>query len=148
MEQKQKNITVNGVEIVFPVWSMKKQLQKQSVIFPIVSRPLSNAVAMWDDGEDDEEEAQKYFFAGVIKGVMDALAEADMDVVAPQLLEGVAFRGPQGVLKPLTIKAIDAEEVDLNLGHLYTIFAAIVKVNYGPLLNSGLQESLKQIMTL
>lgn len=144
-----KEMQVNGVTVKFPVWNMRKQLDNQSVIFPIISRPISNAVAMWDGDEESTDEDESYFMAAVIKGVMDSLAECDMNEVAPKLLSDVAYYDPSsGTPKQLTVDAIDKGEAPFNLGHLYTIFAAIVKVNYGPLFDSGLQDSMSQIMNL
>lgn len=147
---EQKEIQVNGTTVKFYVWDMKKQLENQSVIFPIISRPISNAVAMWDtDNDEDGSGDESLFMSAVIKGVMDSLAECNMNEVAPKLLSDVAYYDPQsGTPKQLTVESIDKGDAPFNLGHLYTIFAAVIKVNYGPLLNSGLQDSMNEIMNL
>lgn len=128
------NITIRGVEISTPKWDMLTQLKNQSLVLPLVSKPITAAVAMQEEREGDEG----MFIAAILDGVMKALAEADMTRVGPALLEGATYRNEHGVLKPLTLD--NFEKAGLNLMDFYVVALTVIKENYGPLLKGGLQD--------
>lgn len=142
MQYKDLKVKVKDVEQVFkiPVWDMNKQIQNQGKVLPLVSAPISNAVAMMGDEEDES-----MFMAAVIKGVLDALSSAQFPSAVPALIADVQYNNENGVVQHgLTVDKLQA--LGGNLSTLYAICIAVIKENYGPLLQGGLQDSLMSIM--
>lgn len=135
-----KNFKAGDIEFTIPKWPMSKQLTKQGVVLPILSGPLSTALAYKDNVEDN------VFQAAMVAAIMEALSEVDMNQVCATLFDGVAYRNESGVPELLTVNKLD--EIGIGTGELYLLVAAIIKVNYGGLLKNDLGDSLTSLMEL
>lgn len=143
MQYTDLKVKIKDKEHVFniPTWDMNKQIQNQNKVLPLVSSPISNAVAMM--GEEDNDESM--FMAAVIKGVLDALSSEEFPKAIPALLSDVGYFNANGVAQSgLTVDKL--QDLGGNLSTLYTICIAVIKENYGPLLQGGLQDSLLSIV--
>lgn len=135
-----KNFKVGDIEFTIPKWPMSKQLTKQGVVLPILSGPLSTAIA-YQEGVDDN-----VFQAAMVAAIIESLSEVDMNLVCNTVFDGVAYKNENGVPELLSLKKID--ELDIEIGDLLLLVAAIIKVNYGGLLKNGLGDSLTSLMEL
>lgn len=135
-----KIFKTGGIEFTIPKWPMSKQLPKQGVVLPILSGPISTALAYRDSAEES-------VFQGVmVAAIMEALAEVDMIELCNTLFDGIGYRNSDGVMDTLSVKDID--KIGIETGDLYLLVAAIIKVNYGGLLKNGLEDSLNALMEL
>lgn len=127
-------LVLGGRTFYIPKWNMRRQLKNQKSVLPLVTRPISAAVAMADEKGDEQ-----LFVAAIVEGVMKALQETDLEAISSDLLYDVTYRtdgGGKGVLTSLE----DIEKLGLTLADFYKIVIAVIKENYGPLLKDGLQD--------
>lgn len=132
-------VKVGSLIVEIPKWDMRTQLRHQKTVLPLVTRPITSAVAMSDEGTE-----QSIMMAAILEGVLKSLAESDIEALAPALLEQCTYRNEHGVKKPLTFD--DFEKNGLTIIHLYQVIIAVIKENYGPLLKDGLQDLMGQLM--
>lgn len=136
----EKNFTVNGVEFTLTKWTMKEQLERQNIVLPVVSGPLTTAIAYSESAEES------YMIAAIISGLVDSLAEVNMVEFANVCLNGVSHRNENGVKKVTTLNEL--EKMGFESSDVYVLLAAVIKVNYGGLLKKDLQDSLQDLINL
>ena len=126
-----------GEKTVFiPKWNMKKQIQKQPIVFPLVSDAVASAIMMaTEDGEEEGDVGM--FSAALVKSVMTGISGADMEEVFNAVLEGVGYTQANGVKDLLTLEK--AEAAGYTLADIYGIAIEVIMENYGPLLKDGFQ---------
>lgn len=126
-----------GEKTVFiPKWNMKKQIQKQPIVFPLVSDAVASAIMMaTEDGEEEGDVGM--FSAALVKSVMTGISGADMEEVFNAVLEGVGYTQANGVKDLLTLEK--AETAGFTLADIYGITIEVIMENYGPLLKDGFQ---------
>ena len=131
------DITVNGRMLKVPEWSVQDHIRKTKYVMPLVSTPMANAAAM--ASEDDE--SGSLYMAALIKGVASALAEEDLSITIPQLLEGVIYINDNGVPKQATLDNLE-KDCGMKFQHILKICVSVIKVNVGPLFDGDLQEMM------
>lgn len=126
-----------GEKLVFiPKWNMKKQIQNQPTIFPLVSDAVASAIMMaTENGEEDGDVGM--FSAALVKSVMTGIGGANMEQVFNAVLEGVGYTQANGVKDILTLDK--AEAAGFTLADIYAISIEVIMENYGPLLKDGFQ---------
>lgn len=131
-----REFEVGGKKVLLPKWDMRKQIQKQPVIFPLVSDAVASAIMMaTEDGEEDGDVGM--FSAALVKSVMTGISGADMEEVFKTVLEDVGYTQANGVKDLLTLD--NAESAGFTLAEIYGIAVEVIMENYGPLLKDGFQ---------
>lgn len=125
-------ITVNDRQLTIPTWNMRTQIANTSFVMPLVSEPMVNAMAVAD------EDSESMYVAAVIKGVTTALAQSNLEVIIPKLLDGVVYYNENGVPKMASMDAL--EKAGFQYHHLLKICMEVIRHNVGPLLQGGLQD--------
>jgi hypothetical protein len=126
-----KEVVVKDTKFFIPEWNMRKQMANAKFVIPLVIDPMSNAVAV--SGDDDEN----LYGAALIRGVGSAIAESDLEVVIPKLLDGVTYISDKGVPDMATLDKL--EKAGFNFFDLMKICLEVLKVNVGPLFNGDFQ---------
>jgi hypothetical protein len=142
MELAQETTLIAGRQFTFPKWSMRKQLQHQNVILPLIKDPMVNAVAVVSDG--DEEQDQGMFMAAMLSGVIDSLTKADMGVLEKACLGDVTFVNQNGIPKMATVEELEKDGLDISA--FYEIVLHVIKTNYSPFFKGGLQRMMQAFM--
>lgn len=125
-------VVVNDRKIKIPTWTMRQQIANTSFVMPIVSEPMINAMAVAD------EDSETLYVAAVIKGVTTALAQSDLNMVIPKLLDGVVYYNENGVPKMASLDTLEKEGFGFH--HVLKICVEVIRHNVGPLLQGGLQD--------
>lgn len=129
-----KEVVIKDTKFFIPEWNMRKQMANSKFVIPLVIEPMSNAVAV--AGDDDEN----LYGAALIRGVGNAIAESDLDTVIPKLLDGVTYITANGVPEMATLDKL--EKHGLNFYDLLKVCLEVLKVNVGPLFNGDFQEMM------
>lgn len=132
-------VEIDGFEFKIPKWNMRKQLENQNSILPLIKDPMVNAVAMMG-----EEEDQSLFLAAMVKGVFESIQKADINNLEKVCLQGVIFRRKSGVADMVTVDKLEQEGLDIST--FWQIILNVVKVNYRPFFNGGLQKIMQNMM--
>lgn len=129
-----------GKEFKIPLWDMRKQLQNENIIMPLIKEPLMTAAAMATSSEMGEE----LFMAGLVEGLLEALSGIDMLKLVELLLEGINVRSTKGGLINATIENLQEEGCDLATVHVLCV--KVIQENYKPLLKKDLMGSLTNLL--
>lgn len=135
-----KEFTHKGVEFILPKWTMREQLERQKVVLPVISGPLTTAIAYSD------HESESMMIAAVVSGLVESISEVDMVSFSSICLKGVVHKNENSVKTMTTLDEL--EKLGWEASDVYILLAAIVKVNYGGLLKKDLQDSLTSLMEL
>jgi len=130
-----KEIEIDDTTFRFPKWKLERVLANQGTVIGLVSEPLSLLVA----GSDSYDEAT--ILSTVVESLMERIASINMVKLAEDTLVGVQVqtkgKSPVDML-PLS----NMDEYDLSVDKLITAIAAVIVINYGPLLKNGIGEKL------
>lgn len=129
-----KEVVIKDTKFFIPEWNMRKQMANSKFVIPLVVEPMSNAIAV--SGDDDEN----LYGAALIRGIGNAIAESDLDQVVPKLLDGVTYITQAGVPDIASIDKL--EKAGFNFYDLLKVCLEVLKVNVGPLFNGDFQDMM------
>lgn len=136
---KTHDFEVSGVEYKLVEWGMRKQLQNENVVIPLLKEPMVSATALAESLDESG------FLAAVIDGMLGALAEIDMLKLMEILLEGSAYRTDGGGFTDITIDKLDKDE-RVSLGDVHILATKIIQINYHALIKKDLAGLVQTLM--